>query len=164
MLGSVRDTVRARDQQLQRSEQEKRDEIRDKELKLRTLDLNISALRTMNALGKNKTNNGDIHTSSGVLSVSRKSKERDDKIKRTEKDKSLEIPAQFFCPITQSIMIDPVMNEAGQTYERKSIQRWYQTSRKDPLTNVNIITGKLLPNINLRDSIEEYRRTHDVDD
>jgi hypothetical protein len=52
---------------------------------------------------------------------------------------SPEPPPEFIDPISDEIMVDPVMLlETGQTYERASIQRWFQTCQpdncRDPLT------------------------------
>lgn len=42
-------------------------------------------------------------------------------------------PNEHFCPITLSVMVDPVVAADGQSYERAAITRWFATSRKNPL-------------------------------
>jgi hypothetical protein len=39
----------------------------------------------------------------------------------------LTIPDDYLCPITQEIMLDPVITEDGETYERKAIQDWFSS-------------------------------------
>ena len=38
-----------------------------------------------------------------------------------------EVPAEFMCPITQELMIDPVVTSDGNTFERHAITAWLQT-------------------------------------
>ena len=45
-----------------------------------------------------------------------------------------EIPKEFLCPITLSIMRDPVLMSDGQTYERSAIEKHLQASPLSPLT------------------------------
>jgi len=42
----------------------------------------------------------------------------------------------FLCPITQTVMIDPVMCSDGHSYERQFIEEWLQVSSRSPLTNM----------------------------
>jgi hypothetical protein len=49
----------------------------------------------------------------------------------------------FLCPITHDVMTDPVVSADGYTYERSAIARWFETSRKSP------VTGQTLPHIDL---------------
>jgi len=49
----------------------------------------------------------------------------------------------FLCPITHDVMTDPVVSADGYTYERAAIARWFETSRKSP------VTGQTLPHIDL---------------
>lgn len=42
----------------------------------------------------------------------------------------------FRCPITLSVMIDPVVAKDENTYERAAIERWFATNDRFPLTNV----------------------------
>ena len=53
-------------------------------------------------------------------------------------------PPSFFCPITQEVMVDPVMCADGHTYERHAIERWLQEHRTSPKTNA------MLPNSSVR--------------
>jgi len=64
------------------------------------------------------------------------------------------IPDEFFCPISAEIMIDPVMIEDGHTYERDSIEAWFEKHDTSPLTNVVIKTKQMFPNLALRKLID----------
>lgn len=68
------------------------------------------------------------------------------------------IPKDLLCPITQSIMIDPVITCNGETYERYAIQKWFRTNlcKKDPLTNKRLKNKKLTPNFVLSRLIRDY--------
>jgi len=73
----------------------------------------------------------------------------------------------FFCPISLEIMKDPVIVvETGQTYERSKIEDWWSKRRikVDPTTNLKLKDPKLVPNIALRNTIEEYMKIHKVRD
>ena len=60
------------------------------------------------------------------------------------------------CPITQSLMIDPVITVNGETYERYAIRKWFGTNNKDPLTNKHVKNKKLTPNLALSRLIRSY--------
>jgi len=73
------------------------------------------------------------------------------------------IPASFFCPISHELMKDPVIVvETGQTYERSRIEQWLKDNARDPLTNQQLHKRNLTPNIALRDTIEDFKKTHVV--
>lgn len=66
------------------------------------------------------------------------------------------IPTEFLCPITQEILIDPVMVQDGNTYERKAIELWFQKHSTSPLTNEVLVSKNLLPNLALKKLINDY--------
>ena len=66
------------------------------------------------------------------------------------------IPKDFICPITQSIMIDPVITVNGETYENHAIRQWFQTNINDPLTNKRLKNKKLTRNLVLSRLIRAY--------
>jgi hypothetical protein len=67
------------------------------------------------------------------------------------------VPVSFLCPITQAVMVDPVMLvETGMTYERGSIQQWLARRRTDPSTNVRLTDTTLQANHGLRMTIQEF--------
>jgi len=46
----------------------------------------------------------------------------------------IEIPNHFLCPITLSVIKDPVDGNDGRTYERGAILEWLQTHNSSPMT------------------------------
>ena len=69
---------------------------------------------------------------------------------------------EFCCPITQSVMLDPVMAADGFVYERKAIERWiatpvytyYDSSAKSPVTGVGMSSKTVTPCRPLKHAIE----------
>jgi len=70
----------------------------------------------------------------------------------------LDVPPYFVCPITLTIMEDPVMCSDGHTYERAAIESWLQTSIKSPKTNLALQSQSITINYALRDAITSYKR------
>ena len=66
------------------------------------------------------------------------------------------IPMEFLCPITQEILIDPVMAQDGNSYERKAIELWLEKHSTSPMTNAPLPSKNLLPNLNLKKLIADY--------
>ncbi|CAJ1365257.1 unnamed protein product [Effrenium voratum] len=58
--------------------------------------------------------------------------------------------AIFTCPITHDVMSDPVVSADGYTYERSAIARWFETSRKSPVTGQKLPHAELVPNQSVR--------------
>jgi len=58
--------------------------------------------------------------------------------------------AIFTCPITHDVMTDPVVSADGYTYERAAIARWFETSRKSPVTGQTLPHADLVPNQSVR--------------
>lgn len=56
----------------------------------------------------------------------------------------------FLCPITHDVMTDPVVSADGYTYERLAIARWFETSRKSPVTGQTLPHTDLVPNHSVR--------------
>jgi len=67
------------------------------------------------------------------------------------------------CPITLSLMVDPVICTAdGITYEREAIESWLRNNKTSPTTNLVIPpNAMLIPNHALRGAIEEVGREND---
>ena len=67
-------------------------------------------------------------------------------------------PDHLLCPITRELFVDPViLVDTGQSYERSMITRWLHTNRTDPVSNIELRTKKLVPNIALRHCVELWR-------
>jgi hypothetical protein len=69
------------------------------------------------------------------------------------------LPA-FICPISQSIMRDPVSCVDGHSYERAEIGVWLRTHNTSPATGAKLPSKHLFPNIALRKSIEEWEEKY----
>ena len=69
-------------------------------------------------------------------------------------------PMYCCCPITGSLMTDPVMDTEGNTYERAAIEEWLLKSQTSPVTRTSLTSDKLTPNRNIRELCEAYRAKH----
>jgi hypothetical protein len=70
------------------------------------------------------------------------------------------IYASITDPITMSVMENPVINEYGQTYDRKSYEEHLKHKKKDPLSNKPLNIDKFYPsNILARQVIEAFTET-----
>lgn len=67
------------------------------------------------------------------------------------------IPEEFFCSISQCIMVDPVMCMDGQTYDRAFIEAWFKDKDTSPNTN-EVLESKVVSTVRTvgdrRDSAE----------
>jgi hypothetical protein len=73
-------------------------------------------------------------------------------LKRGEEDE----PADYLCPITHDVMVDPVVTADGQSYERVAIEQWLLHSAMSPLTGEPLAHLALTPNMALRRLIQEW--------
>src|SRR5689334_18332378 len=69
----------------------------------------------------------------------------------------VKVSHQFFCPITQEIMRDPVIAEDGHTYEKVVIEKWLEKSPTSPMTRQHISPAKLIPNFALKQLIDQWK-------
>lgn len=61
----------------------------------------------------------------------------------------------FICPITQEVMVDPVIAADGNCYERSAIEQWFMNKDTSPMTNQRLDNKTLIPNHQLRSAILE---------
>lgn len=90
-------------------------------------------------------------------------KEFTDKINeylRNTDDKIMDIPNEYFCPISKEIMLEPVVIRDGYTYEKKSIKEWFKYSNKSPITSKMVRNKIYLNNTSLRNMIREWIDKH----
>lgn len=74
-----------------------------------------------------------------------------------------DIPNGFLCPISQEIMRDPVIAENGFSYERSDIQQWFDDGNSlSPDTGLPLKHKNLVPNINLKKSIQDWLVEHSI--
>jgi serine/threonine protein kinase len=72
----------------------------------------------------------------------------------------IEPPKDLVCPIGMELMQDPVIAADGSSYERANIEQWLQEHDTSPVTNEPLTHKNLVPNRNLRGSIEDWQRMH----
>ena len=74
-----------------------------------------------------------------------------------EPQEGIFIPPDFYCPITGELMVDPVTDQAGHTYEKTSILKWLRVKNVSPLTQTPLYEQDLTNNIAMKRSIDSIR-------
>ncbi|XP_057762488.1 U-box domain-containing protein 21-like [Arachis stenosperma] len=79
----------------------------------------------------------------------------------------LVIPNHFRCPISLDLMKDPVTLSTGITYDRESVERWFDDGNfKCPVTSQIVKNFDMIPNHSLRMMIQDWcveNRQHGVE-
>ena len=70
---------------------------------------------------------------------------------------STTIPSEFYCPITQSIMTEPVKTCDGHVYDKSAIEKWFEYKNTSPLTNLHLDNTNLLPYYALCNTINKFK-------
>ena len=70
------------------------------------------------------------------------------------------IPEEFRCPITNQIMMEPVLIDSGETYEREAIEKWLEKNNTDPLTNIQLFNKNFVTNRSVKRSIVSFLENH----
>eukprot|EP00658_Telonema_sp_P-2_P021812 TRINITY_DN18695_c0_g1_i1.p1 TRINITY_DN18695_c0_g1~~TRINITY_DN18695_c0_g1_i1.p1 ORF type:complete len:162 (+),score=46.84 TRINITY_DN18695_c0_g1_i1:402-887(+) len=80
-------------------------------------------------------------------------------------DSSVQVPRQFLCPITQEVMVEPVVAADGFSYEKQAISMWMARSNSgvclSPMTRDPMEDGRLIPNQVVRSLIREFYEAHE---
>lgn len=63
------------------------------------------------------------------------------------------IPNEFKCPISLSIMTDPVVLECGHTFDRDSLMEWLKTSNGCPTCRKVVNSHKITTNFSMKSMI-----------
>jgi Mg-chelatase subunit ChlD len=71
-----------------------------------------------------------------------------------------EFNPNFYCPITGDLLVDPVIDIEGNTYERRAIESWLVKNGTSPITRMPMTIADLRPNRSLRSAIEEELRVN----
>ncbi|KAK8939254.1 U-box domain-containing protein 5 [Platanthera zijinensis] len=72
-------------------------------------------------------------------------------------------PENFCCPISSSLMYDPVAISSGQTYERIFIEKWFREGHDTcPKTQIKLENLSLIPNSSMKDLVSSWCQNHDV--
>ena len=69
-------------------------------------------------------------------------------------------PPAIMCPITRTVICEPVCAADGHSYERSAIRRWFETRNTSPMTNLECDT-KVVPNYALRELIRHHKCPQD---
>jgi hypothetical protein len=72
-----------------------------------------------------------------------------------------EVPKGFKCPITQTIMADPVTARDGHSYERQSIESWLQNHSTSPVTGAPM-AHDLVQNVAFKAVIQDWIEEHKI--
>jgi hypothetical protein len=64
----------------------------------------------------------------------------------------------FICPITEQIMVDPVICADGITYEKQAITLWLQTHDISPVMGQPLNHKMLIPNDQMKAAIQNFER------
>jgi Mg-chelatase subunit ChlD len=69
----------------------------------------------------------------------------------------------FLCPITHVQMVDPVVDNEGNSYERNAITNWLSRNRISPITRSPLNINQLIPNRALKDLIDSQNKLVNTD-
>lgn len=72
-------------------------------------------------------------------------------------------PSDFICPITKTLMIDPVVSTTGVSYEREAILQWLNCHIHCPKTGDRIRATSLRTNTSLQWKIRYWTALNNVD-
>jgi hypothetical protein len=102
-----------------------------------------------NKVNKNKNNNDD---------------EDDDAAFQSDGSEADELaPKEFICPLTLSVMIDPVLTRYGHNYEREAILQWLaRDTGLCPISRRPLRLGDMITNHQLRTKIHRWRKENDL--
>jgi hypothetical protein len=64
------------------------------------------------------------------------------------------LPDVYYCPITFSIIHDPVIDSEGNTYERVAVENWIRANGTSPLTRTTSSVESLYPNHAIADLLD----------
>jgi hypothetical protein len=80
----------------------------------------------------------------------------------SNKKKPSSYPTEFYCPISHCLMLEPVMDREGNTYERTSIEQWLSNHNTSPITRNSLNANHLAINRALVGLMElEFKRRGD---
>lgn len=74
---------------------------------------------------------------------------------------SSNIPISFICPITTSIMTEPVIDNEGNSYEKYAITKWLDNHTTSPITRNFLSLYHLKVNRALKDLIDDYVKSNE---
>jgi len=76
-----------------------------------------------------------------------------------EEDFGDDIPPDFVCPLSLSIMKEPVMASDGHTYEKDKIQTWTLQKKISPISRAELLPH-FFPNLLLKNKIDDWKESY----
>lgn len=73
------------------------------------------------------------------------------------------VPDDFICPLSLSIMKDPVISRYGNSFERSEILAWLSKHSTDPLTRRPLRLRDLISDYRLQARIRHWQTEHEQD-
>ena len=67
------------------------------------------------------------------------------------------VPDDFYCPIIGELMVDPVSDTSGNTFEKSAIHRWLSSHSTNPMDRTPLTISDLNPNPTVKKSIDQIR-------
>ena len=61
-------------------------------------------------------------------------------------ESKVNVPTNFYCPITGVLMEDPVTDKEGNSYEKSQIEEWLKHKQTSPITRKPLYIIDLSPN------------------
>jgi len=87
----------------------------------------------------------------------RKLSAQSDELLQKFSDADIEIPAEFLCPLTRSLLEDPVATLDGNIFERKAIEEWFRSGNtSSPITDEILQTTEVIPMPLLKNAIKRF--------
>lgn len=71
----------------------------------------------------------------------------------------MSIPESFYCPITHEIMVEPVIDNEGNSYDKRAILNWLEHHNTSPITRNHLNETHLKPNRALAESIKIFENS-----
>ncbi|XP_059355964.1 uncharacterized protein LOC132095183 [Carassius carassius] len=72
-------------------------------------------------------------------------------------ESNVQVPPHLVCPLSRKMFIDPVKTKGGRVYERRAIEEYLKTHKKDPVTGMALSKTDLIQDKNMKRSVEEFR-------
>jgi hypothetical protein len=80
-------------------------------------------------------------------------------VEEVEEDFGEDIPLSFVCPISKSIMNEPVVAGDGITYEKKQIEQWMLQNKTSPCSRA-VLQPVFFPNLLLKNQIDDWKKAY----
>jgi U-box domain len=78
------------------------------------------------------------------------------KVSDIQTDNEKTVPGGFICPLTMEVMLDPVLDGEGNTFERSSLIQWLKQSPTSPVSRQPLSERMVTANNALRETIHEF--------